>query len=108
MVSLPDILLSLLFFLLIVVDVAGNVLVCLIVYRTRQMRKPMNYLLVNLAVADIVIGVFILPRHVFHDAFEHPRGQCIYKSVHMLKTELQKRHSSFMRYLSQRGTVTYI
>lgn len=74
MASVPDILLSLLFFLLIVIDVSGNVLVCLVVYRTKQMRKPMNYLLVNLALADIVIGVFMLPRHVFHHAFQHPTG----------------------------------
>lgn len=74
MASVPDILLSLLFFLLIVIDVSGNVLVCLVVYRTKQMRKPMNYLLVNLALADIVIGLFMLPRHVFHHAFQHPTG----------------------------------
>ena len=74
MASVPDILLSLLFLLLIMIDVCGNVLVCLVVYRNKQMRKPMNYLLVNLAVADIVIGVFMLPRHVFNHAFKHPTG----------------------------------
>ena len=35
----------------------------------------MNYLLVNLAAADVVIGVFMLPRHVFHHAFKHPTGK---------------------------------
>ena len=38
----------------------------------------MNVLLVNLAVADVVIGVFMLPRHVFHHAFDHPTGQWIH------------------------------
>lgn len=74
MASVLDILLSVLFFVLIVIDVSGNLLVCLTVYRNKQMRKPMNYLLVNLAVADIVIGVFMLPRHVFHLTFEHLTG----------------------------------
>lgn len=74
-ISIADILLSVLFSFLIVIDITGNVLVCLVVYRTKQMRRPMNYLLVNLAVADIVIGLFMLPRHVFHHAFDHPTGQ---------------------------------
>ena len=75
MASVPAILLSVLFFVLILIDVTGNMLVCLIVYRRKQMRRPMNYLLVNLAVADILIGVFMLPRHVFHHTFEHPTGK---------------------------------
>ena len=73
-ISMADILLSVLFSSLIVIDITGNVLVCLVVYRTKQMRRPMNYLLANLAVADIVIGLFMLPRHVFHHAFDHPTG----------------------------------
>ena len=71
---IPDILLSVLFFVPILTNVAGNV--CLVVYRTKQMRRPMNYLLVNFAVADIIIGVFMLPRFVFHHAFQHPTGWC--------------------------------
>ena len=74
MVSIAEVLLSALFSLLIVIDIVGNVLVCLVVYQSKQMRKPMNYLLANLAVADVVIGVFMLPRHVFHHAFKHPTG----------------------------------
>lgn len=73
-VSIADILLSVLFSFLIVIDIIGNVLVCLVVYRSKQMRRPMNYLLVNLATADIVIGLFMLPRHVFNHAFDHPTG----------------------------------
>ncbi|XP_022800552.1 neuropeptide FF receptor 1-like [Stylophora pistillata] len=74
MVSIAEVLLSALFSLLIVIDIVGNVLVCLVVYQSKQMRKPMNYLLANLAVADVVIGVFMLPRHVLHHAFKHPTG----------------------------------
>jgi len=73
-ISTADILLSVLFSFLIVIDITGNVLVCMVVYRIKQMRRPMNYLLVNLAVADIVIGLFMLPRHVLHHAFDHPTG----------------------------------
>ena len=36
----------------------GNSLVCLVVLKDKAMRTPMNFLLVNLAVSDIIVGVF--------------------------------------------------
>lgn len=50
------------FVVMIVTNLIGNTLVVLTVRKTRTMRTPMNYLLVNLAIADITVGVFIAPR----------------------------------------------
>jgi len=52
------------FVVMIVTNVIGNSLVVLTVIKTRSMRTPMNYLLVNLAIADMTVGVFIAPRRV--------------------------------------------
>ena len=36
----------------------GNALVCLVVLRDKNMRTTMNFLLVNLAISDMIVGVF--------------------------------------------------
>lgn len=50
------------FVVMIFTDLIGNTLVILTVIKTRSMRTPMNYLLVNLAIADMTVAVFIAPR----------------------------------------------
>ncbi|EDO48343.1 predicted protein [Nematostella vectensis] len=57
---------------LILLNVGGNSLVCLVVRRFQRMRTPMNYLLVNLAISDIVVGIFFLPRHLLLGVFTYP------------------------------------
>lgn len=37
-------------------------------------RTPINYLLVNLAVADMVVATFFAPMHIFVHTFTHPDG----------------------------------
>ena len=37
-------------------------------------RIPMNYLILNLAVADIMVALFIVPRFIFVHIFNHPDG----------------------------------
>jgi len=47
---------------LVIVTVTGNLLLLAIVFRSRQLRSTVsNALIVNLAVADCMIGVFVLP-----------------------------------------------
>lgn len=60
------------FSLLALLNLMGNTLVCLIVLRTKFMRIPMNYLLVNLAVADMTVALFIMPLHIFRPFLQHP------------------------------------
>ena len=62
------------FSLIVVVNLIGNSLVCLVVIRNRYMRNAMNYLLVNLACADMMVAIFIAPQYIFLHTYKHPRG----------------------------------
>lgn len=62
------------FCFLVIADLIGNSLVCMVVLRNRVMRTPMNYLLVNLAAADMTVAVFIAARYIFTLIFAHPKG----------------------------------
>lgn len=57
-----------------VTNLFGNILVCLVVVSFRDMRIPMNYLLVNLAVCDMMVAVFMSPRFVFSQTLNHSSG----------------------------------
>ncbi|EDO35029.1 predicted protein, partial [Nematostella vectensis] len=59
---------------LVITDLVGNTLVIWVVVRYRMMRTPMNYLLVNLAIADMMFALFITPRFIFNHTFKHPQG----------------------------------
>lgn len=60
--------------LLIAVNLFGNTIVCWVVKRFNSMKTPMNYLLVNLAISDILFGTFTIPRHFIYGFYEHPQG----------------------------------
>ena len=66
--------LTIAFAVIVVVNLIGNSLVCLIVLRYPPKRTPINYLLVNLAVSDILVALFITPQYVIRHAFKHPSG----------------------------------
>ena len=70
-----EIFLSFIFTVLILTDLVGNVLVCLVVRRTNSMQTPMNYLITNVALTDIIIAIFAFPRHAINHAFTHPVGE---------------------------------
>ena len=46
------------------VSVTGNTLVCLVIARTPRMRTTRNYLLVNLALADLTVAMLCIPFEV--------------------------------------------
>lgn len=54
----------LLFSILVLINLVGNTLVCVVVLRTKSMRIPMNFLLVNLAIADMIVGLFLTPVYI--------------------------------------------
>ncbi|XP_073247294.1 allatostatin-A receptor-like [Porites lutea] len=62
------------FCFLVLVGVAGNTLSCLVIITNRAMRTPMNYLILNLAMADIMVVLFTAPRFILAHAFNHPDG----------------------------------
>ena len=53
--------------ILILTNVVGNSLVILVIIRNRSMKTPMNYLLLNLAVADLTAGVFYIPHSILKE-----------------------------------------
>ncbi|XP_044168059.1 neuromedin-U receptor 2-like [Acropora millepora] len=51
--------------ILIVLCIIGNSLVCAVVKKNHDMRTPINYLLVNMAVADVLYSTFHLSELIF-------------------------------------------
>ncbi|KAL9968147.1 hypothetical protein ACROYT_G026483 [Oculina patagonica] len=49
------------FCLISVVSLAGNIFIGIIVYKTKTMRKPINFLIVNMAMSDLLYLVFLIP-----------------------------------------------
>ena len=47
--------------LIILVSLAGNTVIGIIVYKTKTMRKPINFLIVNIAMSDLLIPIFLIP-----------------------------------------------
>jgi hypothetical protein len=54
-------------FIVFVVGLIGNALVCVAVFRNTSMRTVTNYFIVNLAVADFMVILFCLPPTVAWD-----------------------------------------
>ena len=50
--------------LLFVISLTGNSLVGLIVYKTKTMRKPISFLIVNMAMSDLLYPIFLFPRNL--------------------------------------------
>ena len=47
--------------LIILISLVGNTLIGLIVYKTKTMRKPINFLIVNMAMSDLLFPIFWIP-----------------------------------------------
>ena len=47
--------------LILVISLAGNSLIGIIVYKTKTMRKTINFLIVNMAMSDLLFPVFTFP-----------------------------------------------
>lgn len=50
--------------LLLVVSLAGNMLIGIIVYRTKRLRKPINVFIVNMALSDLLFPIFLFTRRL--------------------------------------------
>jgi hypothetical protein len=62
------------FSLIVLTDIIGNTMVVLVLLTNKSTRTPMNFLLVNLAIADMMVAIFIAPRFIFMNSFVHPDG----------------------------------
>jgi len=59
---------------LVAAALVGNVLVCLAILKNKVLQTPVNYLLMNLAIADLIIVISFTPRHILEGIYHHPRG----------------------------------
>ena len=50
--------------LIFLVALPGNTVIGIIVYKTKTMRKPINFVIVNMAMSDLLIPIFLIPRDV--------------------------------------------
>ncbi|KAL9980591.1 hypothetical protein ACROYT_G009198 [Oculina patagonica] len=74
MLTSRDIGITICFVILVLAGLVGNILVSLVILLNRTMQTPINYLLLNLAVADIITVTFISPQYIFIHVFTHPTG----------------------------------
>ena len=75
--------------LIFLVSLAGNTVIGIIVYKTKTMRKPINFLIVNMAMSDMLFSIFLFPsamRSLYADSWliGDPLGQALCKLVTFL------------------------
>ena len=72
--------------LIFFVSLAGNAVIGIIVYKRKTMRKPNNYLIVNMAMSDLLVPIFLIPweiQKLYIDSWliSGPLGQALCKLV---------------------------
>ena len=50
--------------LIFLVSLAGNTIIGMIVYKTKAMRKPINFFIVNMAMSDLLFPAFRIPKDI--------------------------------------------
>ena len=75
--------------LIVLVSLAGNTVIGIIVYKTKTMRKPINFLIVNMAMSDLLIPIFLIPMNIQRLYINSwliggPLGQALCKLVNFL------------------------
>ena len=76
--------------LIFVVSLAGNIFIGIIVYKTKSMRKPINFLIVNMAMSDLLFPIFTIPERLTWLLVDSwliggPLGQTLCKLAHFLR-----------------------
>lgn len=62
------------FSVMVIVNFIGNSLVISVVFLNKSMKTPINYLLMNLAVADMTVALFSSVQLIISPAISHPTG----------------------------------
>jgi len=78
------------FCVIIVVSLTGNFLIGAIVIRTKSMRRTINYLILNMAMSDLILPVFAFPRlltelHVGHWLIDGDFGLALCKLAYFMQ-----------------------
>ena len=50
--------------LIFVVSLAGNTVIGITLHKTKTMRKPINFFIVNMAMSDLLFSIFIIPQDI--------------------------------------------
>ena len=66
--------LSVAFSVMVLMDLIGNTMVVLVILLNKSMRTPMNRLVLNLALADMVVAIFTAIQFVIGPLYQHPSG----------------------------------
>ena len=66
--------LSVAFSFMVLLDLVGNTLVILVFFLNKSMRTAMNRLVLNLAIADMVVAIFVAIQFVIGPMYEHIPG----------------------------------
>ena len=67
---------SVLLVLLVILTVVGNSLVVIAIGRFKELRTVTNYMILSLAIADLAIGVFVMPINISNEVLHYwPLGQ---------------------------------
>ena len=75
--------------LIFLVSLVGNTVIGIIVYKTKTMKKPINFLIVNMAMSDLLFATFFIPsemQSLYIDSWliGGPLGQALCKLVFFL------------------------
>ena len=73
--------------LILVVSLAGNSLIGIIVYKTKTMRRTINYLIVNMAISDLLFPIFVFPSILadLYGGYSHQLGQAFCNAMMLLQ-----------------------
>ncbi|XP_078375910.1 RYamide receptor-like [Oculina patagonica] len=91
--------------LIFVVSIAGNIFIGIIVYKTKTMRKPINFLIVNMAMSDLLFPIFWIPQiitELYVDSWliSGPLGQALSEVIHRARRAISQRETA----TQERGT----
>ena len=70
--------------LIFIVSLTGNIVIGIIVYKTKTMRKPINFFIVNMAMSDLLYPIIVIPQGIkmlYIDSWliDGPLGQALCK-----------------------------
>lgn len=66
--------LSAVFSVIVILNLVQNLLVVFVVTRCKSVQTSINYLFLNLALADILVATSLIPQYVLRPAYTHPDG----------------------------------
>lgn len=86
--------LTLAYVVVFILSIVNNSLVVSVIFRSPQMRTITNLFIANLAVADILVSILVLPITLLSNLFE---GKTVFSVIKILPTSIINSHLIFMQ-----------